>query len=327
VPRFIWARDRQPAAKGASPETTARRHFARFAAAYGVEGDAIDHMGVTSVGKLRGGSYLARLQQEVDGVEVYRSEVKVVMRPDLSLVALSGTPSQATGVRQEDGRFLLSAEDALGTALGHLYGAPLSTRIVAVDHRDGAVWLVLELPSPVRLSRPARARRVFYPVEERLVPAYLVEFFSGRAELASSDAFRYLVAADDGRILERHDLVRRDSFDYRVYAEATGDRRPLDGPIGDFTPHPTGAPDGSDPPFVAPQLVSMESFKRLPEGAVDPWLPPAPPRPAATTSMPTPTASSSTGSRPATSGRRPPRPAASITPSTSARSPTLPTPR
>ena len=27
--------------------------------------------------------------------------------------------------------------------------------------------------------------------------------------------------------------------------DATGDLRPTDGPLADFTPHPTGAPDGS----------------------------------------------------------------------------------
>jgi hypothetical protein len=75
-------------------------------------------------------------------------------------------------------------------------------------------------------------------------------------------------------VLERHNLTADAAFRYRVFADATGDLRPLDGPIADFTPHPTGVPDGSDPAFVEPVLVSMESFKTRPPMAIDPWLSP-----------------------------------------------------
>lgn len=222
-----------------------------------------------SISRLPGGMQIARVRQQIDGVEIYRSDVKVVTRNDRSVVALSGAPARLPGTRPDARGFSLSPGEALARALGDKYGvsAPSGLAVAAPNAPDAFVRLELPQPAPVRLSQPAGARKVYYPDGDRLVPAYQVEFIAG------SDADLYLVAADDGRILERHDLVAADSFRYRVYAAESGDKRPLDGPIADFTPHPTGEPDGTDPPFAPPRLVSMESFKQTPAGAVDPWLP------------------------------------------------------
>ncbi|HET7502614.1 MAG TPA: M36 family metallopeptidase, partial [Kofleriaceae bacterium] len=78
----------------------------------------------------------------------------------------------------------------------------------------------------------------------------------------------YLVADADGRILDDVDLVQNDAFVYRAYMETDGVRRPLDGALASFAPHPTGVPDGSAPTLVTPNLVVMESFN----GPGDPWL-------------------------------------------------------
>ncbi|HRI67262.1 MAG TPA: M36 family metallopeptidase, partial [Polyangium sp.] len=41
---------------------------------------------------------------------------------------------------------------------------------------------------------------------------------------------------------------------------------------GDFTPHPTGIPDGSAPAFIAPTLVTVDGFNKNPMNSFDPWL-------------------------------------------------------
>src|SRR5678816_1026898 len=51
--------------------------------------------------------------------------------------------------------------------------------------------------------------------------------------------------------------------------ETTGNRRPLDGALASFAPHPTGVPDGSAPSLIPQNLVVMDSFNRN----FDPWLP------------------------------------------------------
>ncbi|MBE7451697.1 MAG: hypothetical protein HS111_23235 [Kofleriaceae bacterium] len=55
-----------------------------------------------------------------------------------------------------------------------------------------------------------------------------------------------VLAARNGRVLDQANLTVDAEFDYRVWAEATGDRRPLDGPVADYSPHPTGAPAPAD---------------------------------------------------------------------------------
>jgi hypothetical protein len=197
------------------------------------------------------------------------------MRPDLSLIALTGTPSQVTGVKAASARFALGAGQALGIALSDLYGVTVpdgiasSTKAAQAPH----IWLDIPASSPVALVEPARARKVFVPSGDRLVPAYFMEFFSHDQPGTSSDAFSYLIAADDGRVLDRHDLTADVAFRYRVFADADAEGRPADGPTADYTPHPTGVPDNSDPAFVPSVIVTAESFKSEPAGAVDPWLP------------------------------------------------------
>jgi hypothetical protein len=268
-----------PAAPGSSPETAAREHFARFAAAYGLQGDAVASVAPERTGRSPGGDYLVRMRQQIDGIEVYRGELKVLMRPDLTLMALSGTPSDLAGVKPADRRFLLSPGQALQKALEHLYAAPAPEGAPAparLAQEPGQPWVWLNVPSgaAITLSEPARAKSIYYRDGERLVGAYYLEFYSSASPRATtSEAYRYLISAADGRVLERHDLTADAAFNYRVFADSTGDRRPFDGPFADYTPHPTGLPDGSDPAFVPPNLVSVESLKTRPPGFVDPWLP------------------------------------------------------
>src|SRR5262249_41203208 len=119
----------------------------------------------------------------------------------------------------------------------------------------------------VRFDRPARARKVYFAMGAALVPAYYVEGFttdSGR----DHSAYAYVIAARSGNVLMRQNLRSDAAFKYRVWADQTGDLRPMDGPVADFTPHPTGVPDGSGPAFVAPVLISIDGFNK----PQDPWL-------------------------------------------------------
>src|SRR5262249_17728565 len=83
--------------------------------------------------------------------------------------------------------------------------------------------------------------------------------------------YAFVISARDGRLLFRHNLTARD-FSYRVWAETSGLRAPFDGPQGNApSPHPTGLPDHYSPPFIAPNLVTLNSG---PISTQDPWLAP-----------------------------------------------------
>jgi hypothetical protein len=83
----------------------------------------------------------------------------------------------------------------------------------------------------------------------------------------------HVIAADDGRVLYRANDSFDDAFTYRVWADTTAPFRPADGPQADYTPHPNGVPDTTQPAFVAPVDITVESFNHPASGGPDPWLP------------------------------------------------------
>jgi hypothetical protein len=283
VPQFLWATSRQPAFPGATAETAARFHLGRFAHAQGLTPAALSSTEVANVHDMGAGGVITRLRQRVGGIDVYHGDVKVLMKKNLELVAISGRlhPTVVTGATEasragtpSERYFRRTPAEALVGALNHRYGARLSAGQV-VDLGPGHAQeqrLQLAAGAPIAIAQQARTKRVYFPEGDRLVPAYVVEFYAGQRDSVESDAYRYVVAADDGRVLETQNLVANDAFNFRVWAETTGDRRPLDGPQADYTPHPTGTPDNSDPAFIPPSLVAIEGFNHNPAGVDDPWL-------------------------------------------------------
>jgi hypothetical protein len=120
----------------------------------------------------------------------------------------------------------------------------------------------------------ARARRAWYrgPGSDALAAAWIVEAYSGAVTSTDSTLHRVVVAARGGRVLEQRDLTVDAAFNYRVWAETGGDRRPFDGPVADYSPHPIGTPNGSRPEFISPVLVNVDGLNDNGAGGSDPWL-------------------------------------------------------
>jgi hypothetical protein len=274
VPRFLVATSHQEAPRGATVESAARAHLGAHASAYGVAPTALATTELRAVHDLGRGGIIATFRQRAHGVEVYRGEVKVLLRRDLTLIAISGSllpePAQPPA-------FPRSPEEAVAAALSHQYAVDIpSGAVVRVGPAPGG-YLRVDLTHPVsvpsgrlRLGKPARVKPVLFAERGQERAAYFIEFSAGTQERRFADAFRFLVAADDLAILERRNLTHRAR--YRVFADPDG--RPLDGPLVDFSPHPTGFPDGSRPTPVEPILVDLDGFNHNPAGNADPWLPP-----------------------------------------------------
>src|SRR5262249_52566703 len=190
---------------------------------------------------------------------------------DGSLAAISGTllPSVASPV------FASSPPDALGHALDHQFGAARA-QMAITETGETAGWHTLNVASTSQLQvTSARAHRELAQVGSQLVRAWRVEVEGDAAPDPLTDPsiptysyHSYLISDVDGSILDDANLVQNDAFVYRAYMETTGNRRPLDGTTSDFSPHPTGVPDGSTPTLVPSNLVVMEAFN----GPHDPWL-------------------------------------------------------
>jgi hypothetical protein len=272
LPQFLWAASPRPALPGQTIEQAARWHLTHFAPALQLNAATVERADLVRVHDLGRGGIIAHLHQRVGGIDVYRSDVKVLMGQGHELVAIAGglKPAALLG-SAASARFTLAPADALARALDEVFGTTLTARdVVEVAPSDDGEPRFQLATDQLRLSDAARVKKLFVPMGARLVPAYAVELFAGLPTANDAEAWRLLVSAEDGSILDRRDLTQHDAFNYRVWVDATG--RPLDGPQADFTPHPTGMPDGSEPAFIAPTLQAQAGFNHNPLGANDSWL-------------------------------------------------------
>ncbi len=273
APTFVWGMlDPPRAGASATPEEAARAHLAGHAALWGLTPEALATASVVQVHDTGRGGIIVVFRQRLDGSIVAASDAKVLMRRDLSLVAITGAlrPDAVSSHRRAP--FTLTPEDAVAGALSDLYGKPLAASLLQPARQPSKdeyrqLELVANAAQTLRFDRPARVRKIYFGFAGVLAPAYYVEVFSSEPG-ADWDAYAYVVDARDGRLLRRRNLTAHADVTYRVHADPTGDKRPLDGPVADFTPHPTGIPDGSYPAFVAPSLVTIDGFNQF----GDPWL-------------------------------------------------------
>lgn len=271
VPTVFWA-ERQPRgartlrAAGVTAEQAARRYLASHAELYrGAPARWAEAVAAGVHDRGPAHAVIVTFQQRVEGLRVFRDEVKVVMTGQLELVALTGYLTPAV---RPLGSFRLSESAAVASAFADMTGQGLEADALQdLGERDGYRRFALRGE-----SSPARVRPTWFPLAGGLEPGLYVEL-----DLASPttghDAFSYVVSAVDGRVLYRKDLVALDAYAYRVWADGTPLGLPLDGPQGaDATPHPTGQPDGFSPGFVPQVLVTREYG---PISTQDPWLPAA----------------------------------------------------
>ena len=131
--------------------------------------------------------------------------MKVMMRGDRNLVAISGRP-RATSTAEL--RWEQSREAALAAALSAQFGAPISASSIRLETTAGGEER-FRIAAGARwsMSEAAPVRPVMFPAGSRLIAAYVTEFYAGPSDSADAVAFRYVIAADDGRVLERRDLT------------------------------------------------------------------------------------------------------------------------
>jgi len=267
APRLVRAVvPRASSFKGMTADQAARDHLAALKPLWLSHQGAAD-LTASGVQKLRNGASIVRFQQQVDGIDVYQSELRVMVQPDGALSAVSGT------VRANAGRsnFSSTAVSAVERALDTLYGKPRA-RPAITQSGEAAGYSVMTVASNSGFRvTSARVKRALVPQGNRVDPVWVVELVSEKSgfdDKLESSARRFLINDTDGSTLRNINLTANDSFVYRALAEATGNRTPLDGALASFAPHPTGVPDGSLPDLGPYNLVVQEAFN----GPHDPWL-------------------------------------------------------
>lgn len=280
VPSFIWA-DR--AAVGQAPygaiTDVARWYLGRFASAYRLNRASLSTVYASHVHDTGRGGIIVSFQQRVDGVDVVRNRLNVLMTRSHGLIAITGNLHDAAVPTTH--AYRLSPEHATAYALSDLAGAPVSRQAVVDTSRRRAGYGYYEVSAAPELTRAdvaltesVRVKKILYPLPDRLVPGYYVEVIGNRISTPDMIGYGYGIAADDGRTLLRENLVASEAYNYRVWAENDVYKTPSDGPQTEYTPHPTGIPDRMEPDFIPSALVAMEGFNTNPMGEVDPWLRP-----------------------------------------------------
>jgi len=282
LPSFVWAN--RPVAPGAraaatarparTPDQAARTHLSALAPLYRLRRDDVAGARLRHVHDTGRGAVIASYRQVVDGIEVFRDELKVCMDRDLELVSVAGyLPSRAAAGAAAADAFRLGSERAVALALQDFAGLPAPpTGATPRGEGEGgferfeAPALLRERGDGLAVTDGLRARRTWFHLGERLEPAWYVEVMGETA------AYATVWSARDGRLLFRHSLMQDVAFGYRVWASSSAPFTPMDGPQGDApSPHPTGLPDLYMPSLVAPSLVSLQNG---PISTNDPWLPP-----------------------------------------------------
>ena len=275
VPRLLGATD-GPALPAATAAKSAALHVARLAPAWGVRPAAVPALDPVGDVEVLGGT-ISRLRQVVDGLPIDGGELRVMTTADGKLVAASGILRSAAGPRTAP-VWKFDETGAIARAVGTKYNAAFDAAKLTASRRlkDGS-GVFAGRTGNLDISL-ARARQVWHATSREpgatLVAAWVVEAYASNAPAtsSSSDAFRMVIAADDGRVLAERNLVADATFSYRVFAETTGEIHPFDGPIVDGTPHATGHPNGLYPAYVQPQLVTLNGLNHPGTGPADPWL-------------------------------------------------------
>ncbi|MCP3161426.1 myxosortase-dependent M36 family metallopeptidase [Myxococcus sp. QH3KD-4-1] len=263
----------------ANANTAAREHLRGVADLYRLNASEVNSAELRSVHlpKDGEGAVIATYGRRVNGIEVFRNEVKVVMDASQQLVAISGylQPRQQDDERNaQASAFRVSAPQAISRAFQDMTGTPLDARalVPAGAKGDYSHYTVdANLLSTHGIGEAPRSKQVLFPMPDGLVPAYYVEVNAGPAANPDASYTAYVIDARDGSLLLKHSLVQSEQFTYRVWADPIS-KLPYDGPQGtESTPHPTGTPDGYQAPLNVPSnLVTLQNF---PFSHNDPWLP------------------------------------------------------
>jgi hypothetical protein len=282
VPTFLWgpghggvATEKAAAASvdpALPPEAAARAHLRAFSHVYALPANRADEVPVLFTQPLQHGGTLVKFRNRIDGIEVFREEAAVMLGRERELIAIGGYVSGG----EASAPFAIEPAAAVGRALADWsFGSEVEALLVETESRDD--YRYFDLPAGTlsadgsRLGAPARIKRVLFRLPGQLRPAWYAEVQIHDGLLRGAhDYYAYVIAADDGEVLFRHNQTAEAAFTYRTFAES-GTLLPLPSPLGrNGFPHPTGTPDNYQGAFVPQNVVTLQN---LPFSRNDPWLP------------------------------------------------------
>lgn len=283
VPTFIWAGDDAARPKGnptpAGPRTgrveaaAARVYVGRFASLYELNAEDVQGASVSMIHNTGRGPIIVKLRQEVNGIEIFREEMNIVMDRDLRLVAMGGYLTSASTPGAEGGRaFRVDDASGVANALSDLTDTSVRPQDVVRGTARGAYdSFTVAAGAGVQLDAPIRLKKVYFHLQSGLTPGYYVEVIARDPATNATDAYAYVISAIDGHILFRNTLMAEagTAYTYRVWGSPGG--VPQDSPAGNGAiPKVAPVNDGYQAPLIAQADVTLANY---PFSRNDPWLP------------------------------------------------------
>ena len=278
---FSWANTSQKTAarpfavlsRGAAIEQSSRHYAASVGVKHGVSAKALTEAELKYHSDNQRGAIISKYQQKANGLDVYGRQLNVLMNQNMELVATSGYFSSAIAPNKSKqklaAQFGLSAEEAIGKAFINIGGQSL--KLSKADNKADYQRFKASSDNYTFSDLP-RGKKVYYPGQKKLIPAYYVEFMASRKGSVDLSAYSLVVSAVDGTILNRTNMVQSDSFTYKVFADSAAPYTPYDSPAGnELSPHPTGVyNDRITEPQARMNSVTLEHSGI---STNDPWLP------------------------------------------------------
>jgi hypothetical protein len=269
-------------AKALGIEGVARAHLEQRLLRSGAGKASAEAFELVNTNSMHGGARIVQFKRRINGIEVFREDVGLLIDAKSRLVAFRGSDRL---LAQDSAKalqsFVLGESDAAALALAE-YGIDrsLAAQTLRSGRRDGDYqWFDVagnQRSAAGAVNRnPVRVKAVYFPLAEGgVVPAWYVETQVQAGERADTEYYAHIFSAVDGRRLFRNfqQADGASAYTYRVWAEAAPTGLPQPNPYGrNDTPHPTGLPTYT-PSFVAPSLVAMVNAP-FSQSATDFWLP------------------------------------------------------
>lgn len=262
APRLLWVDENHKSAETfAGDYVSHAREFLSSALTAPAENLRLDQVHDTGRGPI-----LIRFQTMADGVPVFGLTTTAIMNRQGQLIAITGMPGQKAVQRASRTTWQKSPAEMIDVVM----------RMAGDKQRaENGPWRFSRHQGDMQVFTNAQQQRIrikpqYFAADEQLIASYWVETGLRFAADGEPQAMAYLLAADDGRLLAKENLVDDyQAFSYRVFTDANGE--PLDDPYGRSQPHPTGIPDGFLPTVPAAQpLITLAERSLLVD---DPWLP------------------------------------------------------
>ncbi len=282
LPTFLWSapqainaafRGRSATVTALTIEQAARLQLARYASIYQLSvadqnSASVQQQALNLSGKT---SYRVRFGQRVNGIEVFARAINLLLDDAQQVTAISGHFAPQTNITQR--RFNWSAPQALTAAFYDLHQQQLPTTQLKLHAQHGSYqWYRLKHALPVgaqyTLSKPARIKKIWFPLAQGLEPAYYIELSSQSTAVGSHDKahYTYIISATNGALLLRNSMTHNDSaFTYRVWADQTT-LMPYNNPYSETVFSTLSKP-------TLPKQANLLSLTCGLLSTCDPWLP------------------------------------------------------